>query len=76
MSSSAPSFASDIRPLFREEDAEAMDFAFDLRAYEDVRENSAEILERVEDGSMPCDAEWPEERVQLFRSWIDAGMAP
>ncbi len=76
MSSSAPSFAGDIRPLFREEDAEAMDFAFDLRSYEDVRENSAEILERVEDGSMPCDGEWPDERVQLFRSWIDAGMAP
>jgi hypothetical protein len=76
MSSSAPSFAGDIRPLFREEDAEAMDFAFDLRSYEDVRENAAEILERVEDGSMPCDGEWPDERVQLFRSWIDAGMAP
>ena len=76
MSSSAPSFAGDIRLLFREEDAEAMDFAFDLRSYEDVRENAAEILERVEDGSMPCDGEWPDERVQLFRSWIDAGMAP
>jgi hypothetical protein len=76
MSSSAPSFAGDIRPLFREEDAEAMDFAFDLCSYEDVRENAAEILERVEDGSMPCDGEWPDERVQLFRSWIDAGMAP
>ncbi len=27
---SAPSFARDIKPLFRERDREAMDFAFDL----------------------------------------------
>ena len=53
-----------------------MEYVFDLRSYDDVRENAAEILERVEDGSMPCDAEWPEERVALFRAWIDAGMAP
>ena len=53
-----------------------MEFVFDLRSYDDVRENAEEIHERVADGSMPCDAEWPEERVGLFRSWIDAGMTP
>lgn len=72
----APSFERDIRPLFRDEDADAMDFAFDLRSYDDVRENAAEIYERVEDGSMPCDAEWPKHHVELFRSWIESGMAP
>lgn len=51
-------------------------FAFDLRSYEEVRENAAEILERLEEGSMPCDQEWPEERVAVFRTWIDSGMAP
>lgn len=73
---SGPSFAADIRPLFREDDREAMEFAFDLFEYEDVRDNAAAILERLEDGSMPCDGEWPEEQVARFRAWIDAGLAP
>lgn len=72
----APSFARDIAPLFREGDVESMLFAFDLREYEDVRENADEIHERLEDGTMPCDEEWPSDRVALFRAWIDAGMAP
>jgi hypothetical protein len=76
VSAEAPSFARDISSLFRDEDVDAMEYVFDLRSYDDVRENSAEILERVEDGSMPCDAEWSEERVALFRAWIDADMAP
>jgi hypothetical protein len=71
-----PSFAADIAPLWREKDVESMLFAFDLRSYEEVRENAAEILERLEEGSMPCDQEWPEERVAVFRTWIDSGMAP
>lgn len=68
------SFDSDIRPLFRDDDADAMSWAFDLGSYEDVRANAEAIYERLEDGSMPCDEPWPEERVRLFRDWIDAGM--
>ena len=71
----APSFARDIRPLFRDGDVDSMEFAFDLSSYEDVRMYAEEIYERVADGSMPCDGEWPEERVALFRRWIDAGAA-
>ena len=68
-----PSFASDIRPLFRDEDLEAMDFAFDLSDYEAVKANAEGIYERLADGSMPCDAAWPDEQVALFRRWIDEG---
>ena len=50
-----------------------MEWAFDLRSYDAVRENAEGIYERVEDGSMPCDEEWPMERIQLLRRWIDAG---
>lgn len=71
---SAPSFARDIQPLFREIDRDSMNFAFDLWAYQDVRTNAEDILERLTDGSMPCDGEWPEERVALFRRWVEAGM--
>ena len=68
------SFAADIRPLFREDDVRSMSWAFDLTSYEDVRQNAEAIYERLSDGSMPCDEPWPDEQVQRFRSWIDAGM--
>ena len=74
MSTTSPSFERDIRPLFRDEDVDAMEFAFDLRSYDDVRENAEDIHERLADGSMPCDAEWAPADVERFRAWIDAGM--
>ena len=66
-------FERDIRPLFRSEDVDAMSFAFDLSSYEDVLANAEAIYERLADASMPCDARWPDEYVERFRSWIDAG---
>jgi hypothetical protein len=69
-------FANDIRPLFREEDREEMDYVFDLWSYDDVRAHADDILERVVDGSMPCDEPWPEERIGVFREWIDNGCPP
>ena len=64
-----PGFASDIRPLFRDQDVEEMSFAFDVSCYEDVRDNADAIAERLGDGSMPCDEPWPKERIELFRKW-------
>ena len=71
-----PSFQQDIKPLFREHDREQMEFAFDLWSYDDVKERSSDILERLEEGDMPCDEPWPVERIELFRGWIEEGMAP
>jgi hypothetical protein len=68
-----PSFDADIRPLFRERDRTDMEFAFDLWSYEDVSENAESIYDRLDDGSMPCDGEWPSERLALLRTWIDGG---
>ena len=76
MGDQAPGFEGDIKPLFRETDRARMEWAFDLWRYEDVRDNAPAILERLEDGDMPCDEEWPEDQVQLFRRWVDGGMAP
>lgn len=70
------SFAADIKPLFREEDRASMDFAFDLWSYDDVKANAALILERIEDGSMPCDQAWDAARIAAFREWIAAGCPP
>jgi hypothetical protein len=73
---SAIGFDEDIKPMFREEDRQRMDWAFDLWDYEAVKENSDTILERLEAGDMPCDGAWPDEDVAKFRAWIDGGMAP
>jgi hypothetical protein len=74
----ALSFATDIRPLFRDEpDVESMkDFGLDLSSYEDVKAKAESIYSTLEDGSMPCDGAWPKERVALFKTWMDEGMQP
>lgn len=70
------SFATDIRPLFRERDVSAMEFAFDLASYEDVRTNGEAIYGMLAAGQMPCDGAWAEEDVQRFRAWLDTGAPP
>ena len=50
-----------------------MTFAFDLWSHDDVRENADAILERLEQGDMPCDGAWPKERIETFERWIAAG---
>jgi hypothetical protein len=70
----APSFARDIRPLFRTDDRDSMTFAFDLWDYNDIRAHAESILQRLEDGTMPCDGEWPDEQITRFRRWFEAGM--
>ena len=71
---SDPSFERGILPHFRDEDVESMSFAFDLSSYDEVREHAEDIYSRLAEGTMPCDAPWPEEDVQRFREWMDAGM--
>jgi hypothetical protein len=74
----ALSFANDIRPLFRDEpDISAMSsMGLDLSSYDDVKDQSKAIHERLADGSMPCDGAWPKEQISLFKRWMDEGMAP
>jgi hypothetical protein len=66
-------FEQDIKPLFRESDRNAMQFAFDLWSHDDVSDHAVAILGRLEAGTMPCDGAWPAERIAAFRQWIDAG---
>jgi hypothetical protein len=67
------SFEQDIKPLFREGDRQAMQWAFDLWSYSDVAGNSDAILERLRNGTMPCDGIWPDDRIATFQDWVDAG---
>jgi CDGSH-type Zn-finger protein/truncated hemoglobin YjbI len=70
------SFETHVKPLFREHDRQSMSFAFDLWSRDDVVAHAAEILERLTDGSMPCDAPWPPEQVDVFRRWTESGFHP
>ena len=68
-------FEKHIKPMFRDSDRENMEFAFDLFSYDDVSKHADAILSRLEDGSMPCDGEWPREKVDVFRRWVTSGKA-
>lgn len=71
----ALSFATDIRPLFTDEDIEcmtSMGVPLDDPAWMCVPENARGVYERVADGTMPPGDPWPDERVALFKSWMDA----
>jgi CDGSH-type Zn-finger protein/truncated hemoglobin YjbI len=69
-------FAAHIKPLFRERDRQSMSFAFDLFSYADVRIRAADILGRLQGGSMPCDGAWPAAKIEVFQRWTDTGMRP
>ncbi|HEX8035213.1 MAG TPA: hypothetical protein VF510_15270 [Ktedonobacterales bacterium] len=73
---SVPGFARDIEPLFRMRDRQSMRWAFDLGNYHDVSQHAQAILERLANGTMPCDGKWPDEQIDLFRRWVEAGMPP
>jgi truncated hemoglobin YjbI len=67
-------FTPHIQSLFRKMDRESMSFALDLWSLGDVRSHAVQILERLDNGTMPCDGAWPKNKVDLFRRWIDSGM--
>jgi hypothetical protein len=69
-------FAAHIKPLFRERDRQSMSFAFDLWSHDDVSTHSADILDRVRNGSMPCDGAWAAEAVEVFQRWAETGTQP
>ena len=66
-------FGKHIKALFRERDRNSMKFAFDLSSYADVSTHADAILERVRNGTMPCDGPWPEERIDVFARWVAGG---
>ena len=66
----ALTFAKHVKPLFRRRDRQSMQFAFDPWSYPDVSQHADAILERLRNGSMPCDGPWPSERIAIFARWI------
>jgi hypothetical protein len=69
------SFEKHIKPLFRERDRQSMKFAFDLGALDHIKQHADAILERLRNGSMPCDGAWPQEKIDAFQRWVESGMS-
>jgi CDGSH-type Zn-finger protein len=67
------SFAAHIKPLFRDKDRQSMSFAFDLWSAADVREHATAILDRIRNGSMPCDTTWPQDWIDVLDRWTQTG---
>jgi CDGSH-type Zn-finger protein/truncated hemoglobin YjbI len=70
------SYEQHIKTLFRHRDRQSMKFAFDLWSYDDVKHNAHAILQRVRNGSMPCDGAWTQEKVDALERWVTTGMRP
>jgi hypothetical protein len=69
----AVSFATDVKPLCRWKDRNSMESHLDPWASDDVTDAAPRSLAKLEDGAMPCDGAWPQDRVDLFRRWVGEG---
>ena len=76
MSDEPVSFATQVKPLFREKDQQSMLRHFDLWSYDDVSAHADAILGRLRNGTMPCDGAWPETSIDVVQRWVDGGKAP
>lgn len=77
MAETHPSFADDIRSMFRTKDIDSMRRnGLDLSSYDQVSAHADAILGRLRAGTMPCDGAWPHDRVSLFAKWISEGKRP
>lgn len=79
----APGYAATVQPLFTSVDREHMLRAlhFDLWKYSDVKEWATRIYDSVHAHRMPprgseATAPWPDDKVALFKAWIDGGCQP
>jgi hypothetical protein len=79
----AVSFKTDIVPLFTSVDVEHMgrlEVPLDDHAYMSQPDNAAAVYQQVSNGTMPPRASgeqpWSEDKVQLFKEWMDGGYAP
>jgi hypothetical protein len=79
----AISFKTDIVPLFTSVDIEHMsrlEVPLDDHVYMSQPDNAAGVYRQVSNGTMPPSASgeqpWPEDKVQLFKRWMDGGYAP
>lgn len=73
---SAPSYTTDIRPLFRDFDVETLRRFdnVDLHNVDSVRTSAEMLRQRLQAGTLPYDACWSSKQIKLFDRWVDGGM--
>ncbi|NET44492.1 MAG: hypothetical protein F6K15_22580 [Okeania sp. SIO2B3] len=66
----------DIRPLFRDFDVETLQQldGINLNDVENVRANAEKLREGLNRGSLPYDACWSDDQIELFNRWIESDM--
>jgi hypothetical protein len=79
----AVSFKGDILPMFTSMDVEHMSHAgvsLDEYAYMSQPANAKRVYETVSTGTMPPrdsgEPRWSDDKVQLFKAWMDGGYQP
>jgi hypothetical protein len=77
------SFESDILPLFTPKDVDHMQgFGVELASYDYMKQprNAMSVYSQVSSGSMPPtdsgEERWSEEKVTLFKEWMEGGYPP
>ena len=75
----ARSFANDIRPLFRDHDVTCMaarGVKLADATWMRVVANAQRVYNVLQAGAMPPDGRWPDDKLNLLKSWIDGGLQP
>ena len=73
------SFKTDIRPLFTQTDVDHMEpFGVQLDSYEyvSVRANADAIYDELESQRMPPGQPWADDKIAVFKAWVDGGCKP
>ena len=66
------SFAAHIKPMFQRQGSQWR-LHLDLWSYDDVRAHAAGILDRLGNGTMPCDGAWPDAQIGVPLRWSETG---
>lgn len=72
-------YTHDIRPLFRDGDISCMARRNVMLAdvkWMCVPKNASDVYAAVSSGDMPPDSPWPQDRIDLFKAWMDGGLNP
>jgi len=75
----APGFAHDIRPLFRDGDVACMTprgVKLADATWMRTPANAQRVYNILHAGAMPPDGRWPDDKLGIFKSWIDGGLQP
>ena len=73
------SYARDIRPLFRAGDITCMSargVLLDDPNWMRIASNANRVYSALFSGDMPPDDAWPDDKIALFKAWIDGGLNP